>query len=252
MKCVRCLFDLLYLRTNSTDNTFKDWFHESCCNLRERPNSREPTPLIESKEPLQTAQASDNTNVDDAASEASSSGLPPPLITGDEYESFVCGSCVSRSPLLQRWLGTAGTIIVGRGATDEPWHRVEIPLKAAEELVEIEGLGQDETHPGIKRPLSPSSSAADGPEAKRAKSSPDVAASSSPCLAPPQDPLAQLILASLEGPDHDTSLGTGDVFFTLGFRERWCRCASVCRFTDTDSGLGFTLPIIVVLAFLAS
>lgn len=249
MKCVRALFNLVHHRATHANSAFKDWFHESCCNLRERPSSREPTPFTEPEEPSQTAP--DNTNDDDAASEASSSGLPPPLITGDEYESFVCGSCVSRSPLLKRWLGTAGTIIVGRGATDEPWRRVEIPSKATEEFIEIEGLGQDEINPGTKRPLSPSSSSLGGPEAKRAKSSPDAAASSAPCLAPPQDPLAQLILTSLEGPDHNTSLGTGDIFFTLGFRERWCRCASVCRITNTDIGLIFTLPIIIVPAILA-
>ncbi|KAF9479826.1 hypothetical protein BDN70DRAFT_806372 [Pholiota conissans] len=200
----------------------EDWFHESCCNLRERPSSREPSPT-----------ASGNENGDDAASEASSSGLPPPLITGDEYESFVCGECVLRNPTLKRWMGTPGTIIVARETADDPWRRVGGPSRASEELIEIDTLGQDQSLSGIKRPLSPS--ALDGPAAKRPKgSSHTVPSSSASCLAPPQHPVAKTILSALEGTSKDSALGTGDIFFALGFRERWCHCASCLPSLKSD------------------
>jgi E3 ubiquitin-protein ligase UBR7 len=175
-------------------------------------------------------------NGDDAASEASSSGLPPPLITGDEYESFICGICALRNPTVKRWMGTAGTIIVARETPDGPWLRIEGPSKAGEELIEIDSLGQDEPKPGDKRPVSPS--ALDGPEAKRAKgASHTVPSPSASCLAPPQHPLAKSTLSALEGTDKDSLLGTGDIFFTLGFRERWCHCASVSYLTFINLGI---------------
>ncbi|KAF8956579.1 hypothetical protein BDZ97DRAFT_1671410 [Flammula alnicola] len=211
----------------------EDWFHESCCNLRERPSSRENSPVLTTEDTSTAAQATENG--DDAASEASSSGLPPPLISGDEYESFVCGACVSRNPTLKRWMGTAGAIIVVRDSPDDPWHRVNGPSKAGEELIEINDI-TDEPTSGIKRPLSPS--ALDGPEAKRAKGSSHAQLSSSAsCLAPPQHPLAQTILSALDKPDPDTSLGAGDIFFTLGFRERWCHCDSCLPPLQVDSFL---------------
>ena len=193
-------------------NSSQDWFHESCCNLRERPNSRESTPVPPEDAPPTVEQEI----ADDAASETSSSGLPPPLITGDEYESFVCAGCVFRNATLKRWAGTPGAIMVVRDSPAHSWRRLDGPLEA--ESIEIDNP-QVVTISGIKRPLSPSS--LEEPEAKRAKGSSSVASS---CLAPPQDPLARKILTD---PANGSSLGAGDVFFTAGFRERWCRCNSV-------------------------
>ncbi|THH18346.1 hypothetical protein EUX98_g8977 [Antrodiella citrinella] len=72
----------------------EDWYHESCLNLRERPCSREPTPV--------SAPAAESAPVeDDAASEASSSGLPPPLIPGSSYESMCLPSLEAHPYLIE-------------------------------------------------------------------------------------------------------------------------------------------------------
>ncbi|KDR79109.1 hypothetical protein GALMADRAFT_1222886 [Galerina marginata CBS 339.88] len=198
-----------------------DWFHESCCNLREKPSSRENSPHIQQDEPI-TDQSTGNETGEDAASEVSSSGLPPPLISGDEYESFICGACVSRNPTLVRWAGTYGAMMVVRDSPAEPWRRLNGSRQETEELIQIEGP-QMASKLGIKRPLSPS--AVDRPEAKRAKASSDEQISSSTaCLAPPQELLAQKVLSSLDSADAESFLGAGDLFLTLGFKERWCQC----------------------------
>ncbi len=50
---------------------------------------------------------------------------------------------------------------------------------------------------------------------------------SSPCLAPSKNPLAQAILDKMILDPTNNELGSGDVFFTEGWRERWCRCEEV-------------------------
>lgn len=198
----------------------EDWFHESCCNLRERPTSREPSPAP--PENLSSQNDPNHTETgDDAASEASSSGLPPPLISGDEYESFVCGSCVSRNTTLQRWAGTSGAMLVVRDNPGSSWRRVSGP-EAKKEVVQVDD-NQASSSSGIKRPLSPS--ALDGPETKRAKGSSPIPHLAIPsCLAPPQHPLAATVMSNLNKSDPANSLGAGDIFLSLGFRGRWCHC----------------------------
>lgn len=206
----------------------------------ERPSSRETSPAL--APPAIDAQTglseeSESQPADGSVSDASSSGLPPPLISGDEYESLICSSCVLGNPTLRRWMGTAGAIIVARDSPEHPWRRVNGPAsEVEEEVIQIDRIGDTvEAKATIKRPLSPS--VLDGPEAKRPKANADstvesttsasVSALSDLCLAPPQHPLAQTVLSALTESDVNMSLGTGDIFFTLGFRERWCHCASV-------------------------
>ncbi|KAL1677887.1 hypothetical protein EV122DRAFT_213153 [Schizophyllum commune] len=133
----------------------EDWFHESCCNLRERPPPRGSTPPPEtvapeptSSVPSTTASASpssahptssapttsltpstdppisttstnppaiDHPADDDTASDNSDDDLPPALITPDDYEAFVCGACVQRIEVLKRYAGSAEAVMVGRG-----------------------------------------------------------------------------------------------------------------------------------------
>lgn len=45
------------------------------------------------------------------------------------------------------------------------------------------------------------------------------------CLAPRPNSTAQKIFAQRDTPE-DLSLGTGDLFLSEGFRNRWCHCAS--------------------------
>ncbi|KAJ3569823.1 hypothetical protein NP233_g4802 [Leucocoprinus birnbaumii] len=188
-----------------------DWFHESCCNLREPPSSREPSPIVAAQE------------ADDAASEASSSGLPPPLISGADYESFICAACVFDQEHLQKWAGSPGAIIVTRQSLNEPWRLEQGLTRGEDDKVEIEQT-PDTPMTRSKRPLSPSEHS---PESKRIRTSYDTAeATSRICLAPPSNPVASRIFAGglKAALDSSTSLGTGDIFLTEGFRDRWCRC----------------------------
>ena len=202
----------------------QDWFHESCCNLRERPTSRGNTPAALEPSELSNSQLTDIRDVDDAVSEASSSGLPPPLISGDEYESFVCGACVSRNPTLRRWAGSYGLMMVVRDSVTDSWRILNGDSTDSTKLIQVEN-GYASTSSGAKRPLSPS---ALEPDAKRAKSLSNTSLSQSkPCLAPSQDFITRKIFDDLGLLDSSSSLGAGDVFCTFNFRERWCHCDSV-------------------------
>ncbi|KAI0646315.1 hypothetical protein C8Q79DRAFT_1000677 [Trametes meyenii] len=207
--------------------TCEDWFHESCLNLRERPLSREPTPAAEPAG-------------DDDASDASSSGLPPPLVRADDYDALICGECVRNVDAVRRVAGSPGALMVVRSSEDEPWRvigqdEVDPTVKA-----DVEGGGEqavmdvpDPSAAGDKRDRPPTEG--QEPQAKRARVSPE-AEPSSPCLAPPQDPRAAGLLSRLDKvssasnksvSEVNTSsgyLGAGDVFLTEGWRERWCRC----------------------------
>ncbi|KAI0360670.1 hypothetical protein OH77DRAFT_1556884 [Trametes cingulata] len=205
----------------------EDWFHESCLNLRERPSSREPTPAAEPAR-------------DDGASDASSSGLPPPLISADDYDALVCSDCVRKIDAVRRVAGTPGTLMVVRSSSNEPWRIIGMDGEREATQVDIESKAPNGTENvtqtavnGGKRERSPTKG--EEPVAKRARVSPE-AESSSPCLAPPQDPRVVGLLSTLdktstadsepprEGKTSDRYLGSGDVFLTEGWRERWCRC----------------------------
>lgn len=191
----------------------QDWFHESCLNLRERPLPRESSPDLP-----------DPDTHEDDCSDASSSGLPPPLISADDYDSFVCAACVSKVPTLRRYAGTKGVIMVVRDGERGSWRRLE------EEHSENSQEGFDDPPLDVadpqpvttKRPRSRSSQD-DEPDAKRARVS-----ASSPCLAPTVSHVAQGILDNQVSTSENSALdGTGDIFLTEGFRQRWCRCERV-------------------------
>ncbi|KAI0700330.1 hypothetical protein BC835DRAFT_1502676 [Cytidiella melzeri] len=213
----------------------EDWFHESCLNLRARPSSRDPSP-----EPHHIETTPD----DDAHSDTSSSGLPPPLLTASEYEALVCASCVRKTDTLRRYAGTSGVLMVVRTSPQENW-RVIGQSEGEEERVEIDGEG---SVTGEKRGRSPSEQ--DGPQTKRARASQGAEMEKSPaaiikperpmstCLAPNAHKAAQALVST-----NDTSLemtgleGAGDVFLTEGFRDRWCKCASCLPSLEAHSYL---------------
>ncbi|KAH9950773.1 hypothetical protein B0H21DRAFT_721604 [Amylocystis lapponica] len=199
----------------------EDWFHESCLDLRARPTSRPPSP--------EPAEADD-----DAASEASSSGLPPPRIRAEDYDCLICSACVRAIPTLRRYAGTSGVLVVVRDGTEQDsWSVIGRDDVTETSAVEVQSSAEAEpgTTPdtGEKRTRSPT--AEDAPHAKRARVSlePPVFA---PCLAPTPNAIAQKIYARSElsisdpnaGACEPVSLGKGDVFLTEGWRERWCRC----------------------------
>ncbi|KAI8970918.1 hypothetical protein BD414DRAFT_449431 [Trametes punicea] len=206
----------------------EDWFHESCLNLRERPPSREPTPAAEAPG-------------DDGASDASSSGLPPPLISADDYDALICSGCVREIYAVRRVAGTPGVLMVVRDHEGQPWRIIgkEEPKDTA--AVDIETKGEERAESTSEAPIAGGKrehppSEGEEPRSKKARISPG-ANPSSPCSAPPQDPrVTKLISAELHsdsktngnsGTDFtraDGYLGAGDVFLTEGFRDRWCRC----------------------------
>ena len=197
----------------------QDWFHESCCNLRNRPSSREVSPVDLSKKAVQTETGDE----DDAVSDTSSSGLPPPLISGDDYEAFVCGSCVSKNPTLTRWAGSPGVTMIVRDNPTDPWRCLSDNVAVSDEPLDFNSIAGPSIT-GMKRPLSPSMT--DMPGAKRARGIITWSASTGPCLAPPPNVTAGKIFTNYKGPFASVN-GTGDIFFSEGFRTRWCRCSSV-------------------------
>jgi E3 ubiquitin-protein ligase UBR7 len=207
----------------------KDWFHESCLNLRERPSSRESSPVADPEPPTTTipqpptGPAAENDDDDNQSiSSVSSSGLPPPLISASGYDTFICASCVSSIPTLTRYAGTPGILMV---VQDEPLGAWKV-LDSTDDSVDI---SEENAATGVKRPRPLSSSGAPGAKRTRTGTSPQPPASSSirpQCLAPPPNPLAQKILSSSSSSSPST-LGAGDIFLTEGWRERWCHCPSV-------------------------
>ena len=206
----------------------QDWFHESCLNLRERPPSREPTPAPPAQEEGQEADA------DDGASDASSSGLPPPLIRAADYDALMCSACVRKIPAVRRVAGSPGVLMVVRSSAVEPWRIIGQP-KAADAPVEVVAEDQKVAVAGEKRERSTSVTEAVGPDTKRARvSEKEDDEEVSVCLAPTMDRGVQKLLERLDtaasGGDleeDDGYLGAGDVFLTEGWRDRWCTCVEV-------------------------
>lgn len=140
------------------------------------------------------------------------------MIRARDYESFVCGSCASRTELLKAWAGTPGIMMVIRDSSEKPWKRLEADQVAFtnEDVTEI----SESSKTGMKRPVP---DGADAPQPKRPRV---PSASANSCLAPPVNAVAQKIFADLSTAK-SPGLGTGDLFLTEGFKDRWCRCKAV-------------------------
>ncbi|KDQ16851.1 hypothetical protein BOTBODRAFT_106538 [Botryobasidium botryosum FD-172 SS1] len=207
----------------------EDWFHESCLNLRERPPpfSAEPAESAQPSEPEPAPQSQPT------AATWSDDGLPPALLPGSAYDSFICGSCVVAHPVLRKWAGSPGCrmVIAKNGEHDGAGHAQCGEPRTSE----------SESPASLKRALSPSldnNLAAHSPPRKRVRS---VAL----CSAPPPDPVAQQILSAIapamaaiggkrdgDGGVEETIVslgiykGAGDLFLSAGWRDRWCKCDS--------------------------
>ena len=192
--------------------------------MRERPPTREPTP-----EPA-AHDAQSNLDEDDAASEASSSGLPPPLLPGTSYDALVCSDCVQKIPILRRYAGTPGVLMVVRDTPTSPWKVVGKDVSEStkdSENVDVTEIRDSSVTAGQKRPRSGSEGA--DIQVKRPREDSDGLGStklSSPCIAPPPNPVAHDIINSMGAPQ-PSQLGAGDIFLTDGWRDRWCRCPEV-------------------------
>ncbi|KAI5122857.1 hypothetical protein M0805_003150 [Coniferiporia weirii] len=201
----------------------EDWFHESCLNLRERPPSRDPSPEREPPPEARDGEPTADNNAD-AVSEASSSGLPPPLITDTAYDSFICRSCVLANSTLRRWVGTKGAITVIRDATDAPWTVFDGASEdevfrnadgAAGNKRTFEAAGDMSEESNTKRPRT---------ESKVGDGTPETAKIECICLAPTRSEKAERILEAIYLEPANFEYGTGDVFLTEGWRMRWCHC----------------------------
>ena len=210
-------------------------------NLRERLPSCAPTPVTEQTVPvdqLSAAKADSTARIedhdqDDTHSEASSSGLPPPIITGADYDAFMCAACVASIPILRRWAGTKGVMMVVRQDPGSAWNVLDgVSLPNDSERGGENGLvdmGQD-CQTGEKRPHS--RAGFDFSDAKRPRISnidelSPADSSSQSCIAPPENSTAQRVFALVGSDDISQRIGHGDLFLTDGWRSRWCRCSSV-------------------------
>ncbi|KIJ49242.1 hypothetical protein M422DRAFT_28192 [Sphaerobolus stellatus SS14] len=206
----------------------EDWFHESCLNLRTRPNEKVATPP-----PADPPAQGQETHEDDGDSTASND-LPSALLPASAYDSFICGPCVLSNDTLRRWAGTNGVMMVFRNADEElPTDSVieeggvDLRWKVLDDEGNDEKPSVDED--SSKRPLDEEN--AEDRESKRLKTDDGTpVATSATCLAPPLNLKAQKILNKLASKDSDSEekkpeiIGHGDIFLIEGWRERWCRC----------------------------
>ncbi|KAI5981543.1 hypothetical protein EDD15DRAFT_2183017 [Pisolithus albus] len=200
----------------------EDWFHESCLNLRDRPHPDTcPDP-----DPVPASECPDTR--DDNDSDTTSDGLPPPLISAEDYDVFVCYECVTKIDTLRRYAGTTGVIMVVRDDENSPWKTVggdalpnAVPNHTNSDLpLEV---GDSESPSILRRHSSSPPAQGEERETKRRKI---CNPSPSRCLAPPVSSIAKAIYeCKPQGSRVSGShLGTGDVFLTEGWRQRWCRC----------------------------
>jgi E3 ubiquitin-protein ligase UBR7 len=192
----------------------------------------------------------------DAHSDVSSSGLPPPLITAEDYGALVCRKCVSQVPILQAWAGTPGVAMVVREGPDISWKVIGVlqegdlvvdvgPEAEGKILESAETSDLDHTHThtatqslsggasppqlddgalqGKKRSLVNSCPSSDGSSLKRSRTSgTSLDSSQRACLAPVAHPFAQAVFAQSGA----QALGAGDIFLSGDWRNRWCSCDS--------------------------
>jgi len=159
-------------------------------------------------------------DADDGASEASSSGLPPPLITADQYEALVCRSCVLKLPLLWNYAGTSDALAVVRKSGEEAW-------VVAGTASNVDADVEIDVEAGEKRSRAASEDGEPAPKRMRlgGENANDGASSVSPCLAPEPSQEIQSLLRRVGEEDYERF--AGDLFLTDDFRERWCKCSLV-------------------------
>jgi len=218
--------------------------------LRTRPSSRLPSPDTMTEE----NGAPQMEQVDDSRSDASSSGLPRPLITAEDYDALVCRSCVSQIPILKAWAGTPGITMVVREDPDSLWTIIgalqdddividDGPGAKGKSPADVEAPDPNDTSIPTQPPLEGTSSpqlefdaiqgkkrnllnsfpSDDGPSAKRSRTSgTSVDSSQKACLVPAPNPSAHAVLA--QSGVH--ALGAGDIFLAGDWRKRWCQCDS--------------------------
>lgn len=167
-------------------------------------------------------------NADDGASEASSSDLPPPLATADQYEALVCRSCVPKVPILWKYAGTSDTFTVVRKSGEDPWMVIG-------KTSDLDADVEIDVEAGAKRSKAASEDGKPASERMRLdedNTNDETSSSVSYCLAPKPSEEIQPLLQRVEKGDYE--LFAGDLFLTDDFKDRWCNCSSV-RLTNQIS-----------------
>lgn len=222
----------------------EDWFHESClvrlvpapapvyarlnCNSRlsYRQNLQDPL------NPTPPHETTSNTS----STSSSSSENESPILPSSTYSHLICSSCTVSNPLLTRYAGTEGWMMVVPSLSPSPrddeqpttmewkdkWRVIGRREDTSVDGVKHELVEQDkavgEKRKGLSSPSSPSPSSLDNPAAKRTKlvvdssSGPPSTTTDSPntptapapaavpvsvCTAPPPNPTAQAIIHAL-------------------------------------------------------
>lgn len=232
-------------------------FHESCLNLRERLPPRGNTPEPTSNEvPNETSLDANHTSADSDATETQKywdyedddeeedPSIPKALLPASEYDSFICGDCLINSPMLLKWAGSDGARMVIRNANEGEWYIYPTQPQGAQQdnnststtegskkrsRDEMDGITMTSEPPTKKAKLEASIDAVPKPDLSINAT---TKLEQSTCTAPKPDPTIQALLDRIierRGPyiDGPGLQGTGDIFFTAGWRERWCKCSEV-------------------------
>jgi E3 ubiquitin-protein ligase UBR7 len=164
--------------------------------------------------------------------------IPRALIPAADYDAFICGDCLIRSPMLLNYAGSEGCRMVVRDGGGDWFVWAGGPLPKSDTSKDaMDSLHTDDKDDtpvtnsatiGQKRTLEQmdASSSSEGP-AKKPKL--DTVS----CSAPIPHPNIQVLLERIKiqkGPymEGEGLHGGGDIFFTPGWRERWCKCEQVC------------------------
>jgi E3 ubiquitin-protein ligase UBR7 len=161
------------------------------------------------------------------------------LIPSSDYDSFVCGECLIQSPMLLKWAGsTKARLVVRTGSSGEWFVWAGGPVLPSKEEAEDEDpfstgedakivVGEKRTFDQMKGVLmngQPRNT--EEPPTKKTRTEIPV------CSAPKPDPPIQALLDRIKaakGPylEGEGYQGSGDIFFTPGWREKWCGCKDV-------------------------
>ena len=164
---------------------------------------------------------------------------PPALIPASSYDALICGECVRTNLMFRKWAGQKGFQMVIRDHGVKSWRILDgVEGEAATFEVEGSNVSADRVVAGQKRPRQEAGDdeSVEPPTKKLriASSSQNTATS---CKIPVPNPIALMIFTELDRAASTGSAlldgeppaieGTGDMFLTQGWREKWCKCSNV-------------------------
>jgi E3 ubiquitin-protein ligase UBR7 len=167
------------------------------------------------------------TDDEDAEGSVTDPSFPPALLPGSAYDALVCRDCVLKIPLLMKYAGSEGVMMVIRDGEEDDWRVIGRPGKSRANDGK-NGISVDTTdatvEAGEKRKREEDVNAAlNGEKRPRLDSSREAN-----CLAPLPNSYASSIFKILKSSGSEASVqGAGDIFLDEDFRLRWCRCEEV-------------------------